>query len=91
MRDRSVRQHARNGLRSASVDEQSEHERQSPRHTIVIPCLNERANLPELRRRLSATLEQLAEPYEVIVVDDGSTDGSVEYVERWIDDDPTSC
>ena len=69
------------------MDEQSENERQPPRLTIVIPCLNEGANLPDLRRRLSAVLEPLAQPYEVIVVDDGSTDGSVAYVERWIDDD----
>ena len=69
------------------MDEHPEQDRRPPRLTIVIPCLNEGANLPDLRRRLSAVLEPLAQPYEVIIVDDGSTDGSVEYVERWIDDD----
>ena len=69
------------------MDEHTEQDRRPPRLTIVVPCLNEGANLPDLRRRLSAVLEPLAQPYEVIVVDDGSTDGSVAYVERWIDDD----
>jgi dolichol-phosphate mannosyltransferase len=55
-----------------------------PRLSIVIPCLNELENLPELRRRVSAALAQIDGGYEVVVVDDGSTDGSVECVERWI-------
>ena len=52
--------------------------------SVVIPCLNEASGLPDLRRRLAGALEGLDGGYEVIVVDDGSTDGSVAYVERWI-------
>lgn len=55
-----------------------------PRLSVVIPCLNEEAGLPELRVRLSTALAKVEDGYELVVVDDGSTDGSVEYVERWI-------
>lgn len=52
--------------------------------SVVIPCLNEANALPELRGRLDHALAELDGGYEVVVVDDGSTDGSVEYVERWV-------
>ena len=54
--------------------------------SIVIPCLNEAGGLADLRRRIAAALEGLDGGYEVIVVDDGSTDDSVAYVERWIEE-----
>ncbi len=44
--------------------------------SVVVPCYNEEGNLPELHRRLSAVLASLALPYEILIVDDGSTDGT---------------
>jgi glycosyltransferase involved in cell wall biosynthesis len=55
-----------------------------PEMSVVVPCLNEAEGLPELRSRLRTALAGLEGGYEVIVVDDGSTDGSVAYVERWL-------
>ena len=55
--------------------------------SVVVPCLNEVASLPDLRARLQSALVNLAGPWEVVVVDDGSTDDSVAYVERWIAED----
>lgn len=52
----------------------------APKVSVVIPVLNEALNLPELLRRLFATLEGLELPFEVIIIDDGSTDGSLELV-----------
>jgi dolichol-phosphate mannosyltransferase len=49
-----------------------------PEYSFVIPVCNERDTLDELRRRLAAVLDQLDGPAEVILVDDGSTDGSFE-------------
>jgi polyisoprenyl-phosphate glycosyltransferase len=49
-----------------------------PEYSFVIPVCNERESLDELHRRLSAVLDQLDRPAEVILVDDGSTDGSFE-------------
>jgi glycosyltransferase involved in cell wall biosynthesis len=44
--------------------------------SVVIPLLNEEPSLAELHRRLVAVFEQLGVSYELIFVDDGSTDGS---------------
>jgi glycosyltransferase involved in cell wall biosynthesis len=46
--------------------------------SVVIALYNERPSLDELCRRLTAVLATLARPYEIIFIDDGSTDGSVE-------------
>ncbi|WP_428964241.1 glycosyltransferase family 2 protein [Micromonospora fluostatini] len=47
-----------------------------PTLSVVIPMFNEEGVLPLLAHRLRATLDGLAEPYEVVAVDDGSTDGT---------------
>lgn len=44
--------------------------------TVVIPCFNEQEVLPLLERRLFDALETLSASWEVIFVDDGSTDGT---------------
>jgi dolichol-phosphate mannosyltransferase len=49
-----------------------------PDFSIVIPILNESATLPELLRRLDAVVKQLGHTWEVIVVNDGSTDDSID-------------
>ena len=45
--------------------------------SVVVPLFNERAALEQLYLRLSAVLADLAHRYEIIFVDDGSTDGSL--------------
>lgn len=47
-------------------------------HSIVVPAYNEENNLPELYRRLKAVLKAQNEIYEIIFVNDGSTDRSLE-------------
>ncbi len=42
--------------------------------SLVIPCYNEEAVLPELRRRLTDVVNQYRYPCEVILIDDGSSD-----------------
>lgn len=44
--------------------------------SVVIPCYNEAAVLPLLEQRLRATLDDLEMDWEVVFVDDGSSDGS---------------
>jgi len=44
--------------------------------SIVIPVMNEEGNLRELHRRLTAVLERINLPYEIIFIDDGSKDGT---------------
>ena len=54
------------------------HETNRPEYSIVIPVYNEEETIPELARRLGQLLERLDGPAEVILVDDGSSDGGYE-------------
>jgi dolichyl-phosphate beta-glucosyltransferase len=51
-----------------------------PYLSVVIPAYNEERRLPPTVRRLSVYLPTLGIPYEIVVVDDGSTDGTVAQV-----------
>ena len=44
--------------------------------SIVVPVYNEEANIPELYRRLESTLSGFSGSHEIVMVDDGSTDGT---------------
>jgi len=48
----------------------------APEISVVIPVFNEEDNLRELGERLIRTLTAMGRPFEIIFVDDGSTDGS---------------
>jgi len=50
--------------------------------SIVLPFRNERENLPELLNRLEATLASMELSYELVFVDDGSTDDGAAWLER---------
>ena len=52
--------------------------------SIVIPIFNEEGNLEELYDRLTNALVPIKQSYEIIFVDDGSTDRSFE-ISRQID------
>lgn len=45
--------------------------------SIVVPILNEARTIDVLAARLTSVLEGLGNPFEVIIVDDGSTDGTL--------------
>ncbi len=53
----------------------------TPRWSVVIPAFNEAQRLPPFLEKVVAYFEGRDEPYEVIVADDGSTDGTPEIVE----------
>jgi polyisoprenyl-phosphate glycosyltransferase len=53
-----------------------------PFFSVVVPVFNEEGNVPELHRRLVATLEGMGRPFEIVFVDDGSRDGSYAAIER---------
>ena len=53
------------------------------RVSVVIPVFNEHENLPELQGRLTKVLEAAGVTYEIVYVDDGSKDTSVEHIKAF--------
>ncbi|HWE93906.1 MAG TPA: glycosyltransferase family 2 protein [Tepidisphaeraceae bacterium] len=47
---------------------------QAPYLSLVIPAYNEQENIEELLRRVGSALPVMGRPFEVIIVDDGSSD-----------------
>jgi undecaprenyl-phosphate 4-deoxy-4-formamido-L-arabinose transferase len=60
----------------------------TPELSVVVTLLNEAGSLEELYRRTVAAAEGLGEPFELIFVDDGSSDGTFAVLERLHDTDP---
>lgn len=60
---------------------------ESERISVVIPLYNKEL---EVERALSSVINQSLAPGEIIVVDDGSTDGSRAIVERLIEEHPSA-
>jgi undecaprenyl-phosphate 4-deoxy-4-formamido-L-arabinose transferase len=56
--------------------------------SVVVPVFNEEENLRELVLRLRASLEALGRPYEVLLVNDGSRDRSLEILREASAQDP---
>ena len=50
--------------------------------SIVIPVYNEEENVEPLVQEIKSALEQLGKGYEIVIVDDGSTDGTFEVLAR---------
>jgi undecaprenyl-phosphate 4-deoxy-4-formamido-L-arabinose transferase len=55
--------------------------------SILVPLLNEEESLPELNERLRNSLEGFGKSYELIYINDGSTDTSQELLESFRNDD----
>ena len=53
-----------------------------PDLSVVVTILNEERTLPELYRRTTAALAELGRSYELIFIDDGSSDGTFAALER---------
>src|SRR5215831_15522375 len=50
--------------------------------SIVIPVYNEEENVEPLVQEIKSAVEQLGKEYEIVIVDDGSTDGTFEALAR---------
>lgn len=56
--------------------------------SIVIPVYNSAPGLPELHERLTAVMERISRPFEIIMVDDCSQDNSFEVMQTLQERDP---
>ena len=59
-----------------------------PYLSIVIPLYNEEESIPRMYDELTGVLEDYGQPYEIIVVDDGSRDRSFELLKTLHSEDP---
>lgn len=50
--------------------------------SVVVPAYNEAESLPELITRIEASLSPITERFEVLVINDGSTDASADVLEE---------
>ena len=58
-------------------------------YSIIAPIYNEIDNIPELYRRVKEVMDSSKESWELILVDDGSTDGSTEKIRELAQSDKT--
>lgn len=59
-----------------------------PTISIVVPVWNEAETLPELYKRMAGVMDALEEQTELILVNDGSTDDSLEHMRAFWEADP---
>lgn len=52
----------------------------TPVISVIAPIFNEVESIPELHRRVSTVLDSIGESWELLMVDDGSTDGSTDRI-----------
>ncbi|MCG9885404.1 MAG: glycosyltransferase family 2 protein [Cyanobacteria bacterium] len=62
-----------------------------PKYSLIVPIYNEEENLPELYQRISALMDRLDGPTELILVNDGSRDRSLELIRSLRDRDRRVC
>lgn len=59
-----------------------------PRISVVAPVFNEEETLPEFYQRVQAVMDGLGEPWELLLVDDGSSDDSFRIARELHEQDP---
>jgi polyisoprenyl-phosphate glycosyltransferase len=62
-----------------------------PKYSLIIPVYNEEATLPELSRRVLAVMDQLQGPSELILVNDGSADRTLDLLRHLHQQDRRIC
>jgi glycosyltransferase involved in cell wall biosynthesis len=59
--------------------------------SVVVPLLNEEKNIPILYDELTQTLQKIGLEYEILFIDDGSSDNSLQILEQLQLDDSRLC
>lgn len=58
------------------------------RYSVVVPVYNEEESVGPLERSVRETMDSLREPYEIIFINDGSTDGTLSRLKELKKSDP---
>lgn len=61
---------------------------QSPIFSVVVPIWNERESLQELYKQVAGVMENTGDSWELVLVDDGSTDGTTDMIRELAAADP---
>lgn len=56
--------------------------------SIIVPCYNEEASIPLFYKEATQVLQSLGRPYEIVFVNDGSSDKTLETVRQFSQQDP---
>src|SRR5258708_2921796 len=81
----------RNSFMSARVmktEQTVDEETTRPTYSIVAPVFNEEETVPHFYQRIVGVMEQLGESFEVVLVNDGSQDGSYAVMKQLHQQDP---
>lgn len=62
-----------------------------PKYSLIVPIYNEEEIIPELYRRLSAVMNRMDGPVELILINDGSRDRSLQLLRELHQKDPRIC
>jgi len=57
-------------------------------YSVVVPLFNDASNLPAIYNSISAVMEGLGKPYEIVLVDDGSKDNTFAVLSEIYQKDP---
>ena len=60
----------------------------NPRYSIIAPVYNEEGNLHELYKQMRNTMDSTGESWELVLINDGSKDRSIEIMNELHQDDP---
>jgi glycosyltransferase involved in cell wall biosynthesis len=75
-------------MRTSALEQQDRRENEAPEFSVIISCHYEEQSIEEFHSRLSATMKSLGRSYEIIMVNDGSTDGTFRKLKELFNRDP---
>jgi len=75
-------------LENSAAERQDGCENEAPEFSVLISCYYEEQSIDEFYSSLSAAMESLGRSYEIIMVNDGSTDGTFQKLKEIFDRDP---
>jgi glycosyltransferase involved in cell wall biosynthesis len=85
------RSHVLGGVAAEANPTATDRAHRTPSISCVVPAYNEALNLPRLLPALIERLRQLTDRWEIVVVDDGSRDGTLDALDPWLDGSGVVC